>query len=262
MRVLGSDINQMNRSFIKGVSVIFFAVLAIAVLIIGQQVNSRNQYQQRVEFAESAAAVEREKLESLEKTINGFYADENHVFLADDATTEKMEELRSQLTGLKITAEDYAIRKDSLPESIQGLADRKKDLQEELLDIQDKVIIQEKTAELFVEDIDNWQDVTLDLSVETNASQTMTSAVREDLTLFPESQWQENVSEYLTEAEAQIQEAEELQERLEHYLTEGVAVSYTDYLDALYAVEEVSNEELREELSELTDQLASSMGLE
>lgn len=252
----------MKKSFTKGISVIFFAMIAISVVVVGQQVNSRNQYQQRVEFAESAAVLEREKLESMEKTVNDFYIDENQVFLADDITTEKIEEIRSQLTGIKITAEDYAIREDSLPESIQGLTERKKDLQDKLIDIQDKAIVQEKTAQLFMEDVEEWQEVASNLSIEANASQTMTSAIREDLTLFPDSQWKENISEYLTEAEDQIQEAEELQERLEHYLTEGVVVSYTDYLDALYAVEEVPNEELRASLTELTNQLASSMGLE
>lgn len=252
----------MDKSFTKGIGVIFFAVVAITVVIVGQQVNSRNQYQQRVEFAESAAVLEREKLETMEKTVNDFYEDENQVFLADDATTAKIEEIRSQLNNIKITAEDYAIREDSLPESIQGLADRKKDVQDKLIDIQDKTIVQDKTNYLFTETIESWQEVTLDLSIEADASQTITSSIREDLTLFPDSQWKENVSEYLTEAEEQIQEAEELQERLEHYLTEGVAVSYTDYLDALYAVEEVPNEELRASLTELTDELASSMGLE
>lgn len=252
----------MKKSFIKGIVATFFAVLAIAVVVIGQQVNSRNQYQQRVEFAESAAVLEREKLESLEKTAHGFYADENQVFLADDVTTEKIEELRSQLTGIKITAEDYAIREDSLPESIQGLTERKKNLQEKLIDIQDKAIIEDRTSQLFTEEIENWQEVDTSIVIKTDASQTTTSDVREDLTLFPDSQWKENISEYLTEAEDQIQEVEELKERLEHYLTEGVAVSYTDYLDVLYAVEQVPNEELRVELSELTDQLASSMSLE
>lgn len=252
----------MKKSFTKGIVVTFFAVLAFAVVVIGQQVNSRNQYQQRVEFAESAAVLEREKLESMEKKVNDFYSDENQVFLADNVTTESMEEIRSQLIGIKITAEDYAIRENSLPESIQGLAARKKDLQDKLIDIQDKAIVQDKTNHLFTENIESWQEVTLDLSIEADASQTMTSSIREDLTLFSDSQWKENVSEYLTEAEEQIQEVEELQERLEHYLTEGVAVSYTDYLDALYAVEEVPNEEQRVRLTELTDELASSMGLE
>lgn len=252
----------MKKSFTKGIVVILFAILAIAVVVIGQQVNSRNQYQQRVEFAESAASLEREKLESMEKKVNGFYTDENQVFLANDVTTEKIEELRAQLMGLKITAEDYAIREDSLPESVQGLTERKKDLQDTLIDIQDKAIVQEKTAQLFTEDVEDWQEVASNLSIEANASQTMIGVIREDLSLFPDSQWKENVSEYLTKAEDQIQEAEELQERLEHYLTEGVAVSYTDYLDALYAVEEVPNEELRVRLTELTEELASSMGLE
>ncbi|MGX7196886.1 hypothetical protein [Enterococcus olivae] len=252
----------MKKSFTKGIVVTFFAVLAFAVVVIGQQLNSRNQYKQRVEFAESAASVEREKLESLEKTANGFYADENQVFLADDVSIEKIEAIRSQLTGIKITAEDYAIREESLPESIQGLTERKRELQEKLIDTQDKAIVQDKTNHLFTETIESWQEVTSDLSIEADASQTMTSSIREDLTLFSDSQWKENISEYLTEAEEQIQESEELQERLEHYLTEGVVVSYTDYLDALYAVEEVPNEELRTRLTELIDELASSMGLE
>lgn len=252
----------MKKSFIKGFAVIFFAMIAITMVIVGQQVNSRNQYQQRVEFAESAAILEREKLESMEKTVNDFYSDENQVFLADDVTTEKIEEIRSQLTGIKITAEDYAIRENSLPESIQGLAAQKKDLQDKLIDIQDKAIIQDKTNHLFTGTIESWQEVASDLSIEADATQTMTSSIREDMTLFSDSQWKENISDYLTEAEDQIQEADELQERLEHYLTEGVAVSYTDYLDVLNSVEEVPNEELRVTFNEMIDQLASSMGLE
>lgn len=252
----------MNKSFTKGIVVIFFAVVAIAVVVVGQQVNSGNQYQQRVEFAESAAVLEREKLESMEKIVSDFYIDENQVFLADDVTTEKIEDIRSSLTGIKITAEDYAIKEDSLPESIQGLAAQKKELQEKLIDLQDKAIIEDRTRQLFTEDIKSWQEVDTNMSIKADVNQTTTSAIREDITLFSDSQWKDNVSEYLTEAEDQIQESEELQERLEHYLTEGVAVSYTDYLDALYAVEEVPNEELRERLTELTDELASSMGLE
>lgn len=260
--ILRSDTHQMNKSFIKGISVIFFAVIAITVVIIGQHVNSRNQYQQRVEFAETSADLEREKLNNVEKMVNSLYADENQVFLTNETTTERVEELRSQLASVKITAADYAIREESLPDTIQGLAEQKIALQEKMIDIQDKSIIQDRTSQLFTEPISNWQEVESGQVIKTDLNQTAIGAIREELTLFPDTQWKVNLSEYLEEANEQVQQAEELQETLEHYLTEGVAVTYTDYLNALYAIEAVPNEELRARFNELIDQLASNMGLQ
>lgn len=251
----------MKKSFTKGVGVVVFAVLAISIIIIGSQVNKKNQYQQRVEFAEASASKENERLNQLEKQVANFYADDEQIFLVDEITTEQIEAVRSEVASVKISASDYAIEEKDLPEAIQGATEIKAKIYEQLIDIQDKAMIQEKTNQLFTESITNWQEIS-DIVIDKESSLTASTKLREDLSHFPDSPWKSNLTKYLEQADSQTQQVTELQETLEHYLKDGVAVSYEEYMQVSDAVSEVPNEEIRTELNEQVKQLASDMGLE
>ena len=66
----------MGKPLIKTLTVLAVGIGAIAICLIGYRQNNQRQYQQRVEYAQTAIASERERLNELSGEIAGMYSNE------------------------------------------------------------------------------------------------------------------------------------------------------------------------------------------
>ena len=71
----------MGKPLLKTLTVVAVGVGAIAICLVGYRQNNQRQYQQRVEYAQTAIASETDSIASLRKEVASLYLNEDRTFL-------------------------------------------------------------------------------------------------------------------------------------------------------------------------------------
>lgn len=110
----------MGKPLIKTLTVLAVGIGAVAICFIGYRQNNQRQYQQRVEYAQTAIASERERLNELSGEITGMYSNKEQTFLRSDLSEEEVLKTVAKLSAVKVSADDYGIEESALPsESVE-----------------------------------------------------------------------------------------------------------------------------------------------
>lgn len=253
----------MGKPLIKTLTVLAVGIGAVAICFIGYRQNNQRQYQQRVEYAQTAIASEKDRINELSNEIAEFYSNEDQTFLRKDLKEEDVLKTVAKLSAVKVSADDYGIDDDALPSESVEIQQEKTALDDQLKDIEAKLKVQADTEDLFTEGVSNWQSAENDVIIRADLKETDVGNVRENLSFFEDSKWKDLVISYLEYADTQLDRIAKLQETFDEMLDGDEVtseVTLEKYLSAVDSISKVRNEELKEKYTELADKVATQMG--
>lgn len=253
----------MGKPLVKTLTVLAVGIGAVAICFIGYRQNNQRQYQQRVEYAQTAIASEKDRINELSNEIAELYSNEDQTFLRKDLKEEDVLKTVAKLSAVKVSADDYGIDDDALPSESVEIQQEKAALDDQLKDIEAKLKVQVDTEALFTEGVSNWQSAENDVIIRADLKETDVGNVRENLSFFEDSKWKELVVSYLEYADTQLDRIAKLQETFDEMLDGDEVtseVTLEKYLSAVDSISKVRNEELKEKYTELADKVATQMG--
>ncbi|WP_142967165.1 hypothetical protein [Enterococcus casseliflavus] len=253
----------MGKPLVKTLTVLAVGIGAVAICFIGYRQNNQRQYQQRVEYAQTAIASEKDRINELSNEIAELYSNEDQTFLRKDLKEEDVLKTVAKLSAVKVSADDYGIDDDALPSESVEIQQEKAALDDQLKDIEAKLKVQTDTEALFIEGVSNWQSAENDVIIRADLKETDVGNVRENLSFFEDSKWKELVVSYLEYADTQLDRIAKLQETFDEMLDGDEVtseVTLEKYLSAVDSISKVRNEELKEKYTELADKVATQMG--
>lgn len=254
----------MKNQWLKGISVVIVATLAIGVNILGVAKARKNSQEQQIEQAVVTINSQVKQLDSVKKSINAVYVDETQDLLQPNTTVEQITKIENELNRLKVTASDFSLSASDLPAEVENLSQEKSQLQTQLQAVRDKVKLQEKLIKLFTNETINFNQVTNDVIIRKDTTLAEIEELREAVGDISGEQWKTTMNEYLDYAKAQVDRVTELQASFEEMLHEGVVTetaTYERYLSATDSVAQVRNPELKEQFQSQLDQISEQLGL-
>ncbi|MGF2065795.1 hypothetical protein ACQUEV_02250 [Enterococcus gallinarum] len=253
----------MGKPLFKTLTVVAVGVGAVAICLVGYRQNNQRQYQQRVEYAQTAIASETDSIASLKKEVASLYLNEDRTFLKAGITADDISQLVGKLSMIKVSGEEYGIEENALPADAKEIQEQKQAIDDELKDIEAKQKIQEATDKLFTKGVSNWQKAENDVIIKKDLKETDVGSIRENLNFFEDDKWTALVKEYLGFADAQLDRVTKLQKEFDRMLKDDKvtdAVTYESYLSAVDSISKIRNKDLKEKYTKLAETVASQMG--
>lgn len=253
----------MGKPLLKTLTVVAVGVGSVAICLVGYRQNSQRQYQQRVEYAQTAIASETDSIASLKKEVASLYLNEDRTFLKAGITADDISQLVGKLSMIKVSGEEYGIEENALPADAKEIQKQKQAIDDELKDIEAKQKIQEATDKLFTKSVSNWQKAENDVIIKKDLKETDVGSIRENLNFFEDDKWTALVKEYLGFADAQLDRVTKLQKEFDRMLKDDKvtdAVTYENYLSAVDSISKIRNKDLKEKYTKLAETVASQMG--
>ena len=253
----------MGKPLLKTLTVVAVGVGSVAICLVGYRQNNQRQYQQRVEYAQTAIASETDSIASLKKEVASLYLNEDRTFLKAGITADDISQLVGKLSMIKVSGEEYGIEENALPADAKEIQKQKQAIDDELKDIEAKQKIQEATDKLFTKGVSNWQKAENDVIIKKDLKETDVGSIRENLNFFEDDKWTALVKEYLGFADAQLDRVTKLQKEFDRMLKDDKvtdAVTYENYLSAVDSISKIRNKDLKEKYTKLAETVASQMG--
>ena len=253
----------MGKPLLKTLTVVAVGVGSVAICLVGYRQNNQRQYQQRVEYAQTAIASETDSIASLKKEVASLYLNEDRTFLKAGITADDISQLVGKLSMIKVSGEEYGIEENALPADAKKIQKQKQAIDDELKDIEAKQKIQEATDKLFTKGVSNWQKAENDVIIKKDLKETDVGSIRENLNFFEDDKWTALVKEYLGFADAQLDRVTKLQKEFDRMLKDDKvtdAVTYENYLSAVGSISKIRNKDLKEKYTKLAETVASQMG--
>ncbi|MUO32332.1 hypothetical protein [Enterococcus gallinarum] len=253
----------MGKPLLKTLTVVAVGVGSVAICLVGYRQNNQRQYQQRVEYAQTAIASETDSIASLKKEVANLYLNEDRTFLKAGISADDISQLVGKLAMIKVSGEEYGIEENALPAEAKEIQKQKKAIDDELKDIESKQKIQEATDKLFTKGVSNWQKAVNDVIIKKDLKETDVGSIRENLNFFEDDKWTALVKEYLGFADAQLDRVTKLQKEFDRMLKGDKvtdAVTYENYLSAVDSISKIRNKDLKEKYTKLAETVASQMG--
>lgn len=253
----------MGKPLLKTLTVVAVGVGSVAICLVGYRQNNQRQYQQRVEYAQTAIASETDSIASLKKEVASLYLNEDRTFLKAGITADDINQLVGKLYMIKVSGEEYGIEENALPADAKEIQKQKQAIDDELKDIEAKQKIQEATDKLFTKGVSNWQKAENDVIIKKDLKETDVGSIRENLNFFEDDKWTALVKEYLGFADAQLDRVTKLQKEFNRMLKDDKvtdAVTYENYLSAVDSISKIRNKDLKEKYTKLAETVASQMG--
>ncbi|MBO6331588.1 hypothetical protein EY672_02130 [Enterococcus gallinarum] len=253
----------MGKPLLKTLTVVAVGVGSVAICLVGYRQNNQRQYQQRVEYAQTAIASETDSIASLKKEVASLYLNEDRTFLKAGITADDISQLVGKLSMIKVSGEEYGIEENALPADAKKIQKQKQAIDDELKDIEAKQKIQEATDKLFTKGVSNWQKAENDVIIKKDLKETDVGSIRENLNFFEDDKWTALVKEYLGFADAQLDRVTKLQKEFDRMLKDDKvtdAVTYENYLSAVDSISKIRNKDLKEKYTKLAETVASQMG--
>ncbi|MDQ6112990.1 hypothetical protein [Enterococcus gallinarum] len=253
----------MGKPLLKTLTVVAVGVGSVAICLVGYRQNNQRQYQQRVEYAQTAIASETDSIASLKKEVASLYLNEDRTFLKAGITADDISQLVGKLSMIKVSGEEYGIEENALPADAKEIQKQKQAIDDELKDIEAKQKIQEATDNLFTKGVSNWQKAENDVIIKKDLKETDVGSIRENLNFFEDDKWTALVKEYLGFADAQLDRVTKLQKEFDRMLKDDKvtdAVTYENYLSAVDSISKIRNKDLKEKYTKLAETVASQMG--
>lgn len=253
----------MGKPLLKTLTVVAVGVGSVAICLVGYRQNNQRQYQQRVEYAQTAIASEADSIASLKKEVASLYLNEDRTFLKAGITADDISQLVGKLSMIKVSGEEYGIEENALPADAKEIQKQKQAIDDELKEIEAKQKIQEATDKLFTKGVSNWQKAENDVIIKKDLKETDVGSIRENLNFFEDDKWTALVKEYLGFADAQLDRVTKLQKEFDRMLKDDKvtdAVTYENYLSAVDSISKIRNKDLKEKYTKLAETVASQMG--
>lgn len=253
----------MRNPWLKGVSVLIVALIAIGVNVLGYMRTKESQEAQRIEQAVNTINSQQKQLEIVRSAIEEAYVDETQDLLQPTLTVTQVTTIENQLERLKVSAADFSLNASDLPSNAENLSQEKTELQAQLQLIREKIDVQTSLTNLFTNDTINLEVATNDVVIRQDVTLDEITKIRDAVKDLPGEQWATLMNEYLDYAEAQVSRANALTKSFDEMLQDGIvteAATYERYLNAIDSVAQVRNPELKEQFQTQLSQISEQMG--
>lgn len=254
----------MGKPLVKVAAVVIGGVAAITVCFVGYKVNINRQYEQRVNYAETAVLKEKNSLKEIKEEIASLYSDGTHTFLKNDLQEEAVNKVETKLAAIKVSAAEFGINEEDLPENIKEVKAEKDSLDKRMDDADLKFYIQKSVNELFTQPVSDWQAAQNDVIINEQVSETTIGDIRDRLKMVADSNWKNLINQYLDYATAQVKRATDIQETLDKLLKDGKVASsatYEIYLNLVDSIAQVRNETLKKSFEEAAATIGNQIGV-
>ena len=253
----------MKNPWLKGVSVLIVALIAIGVNVLGYMRTKESQEAQRIEQAVNTINSQQKQLEIVRSAIEDASVDETQDLLQPTLTVTQVTTIENQLERLKVSAADFSLNASDLPSNAENLSQEKTELQAQLQLIREKIDVQTSLTNLFTNDTINLEVATNDVVIRQDVTLDEITKIRDAVKDLPGEQWATLMNEYLAYAEAQVNRANALTKSFDEMLQDGIvteAATYERYLSAVDSVAQVRNPELKEQFQTQLSQISEQMG--
>lgn len=254
----------MGKPLVKVAAVVIGGVAAITVCFVGYKVNINRQYEQRVNYTETAVLKEKSSLKEIKEEIASLYSDGTHTFLKNDLQEEAVNKVETKLAAIKVSATEFGINEEDLPENIKEVKAEKDSLDKRMDDADLKFYIQKSVNELFTQPVSDWQAAQNDVIINEQVSETTIGDIRDRLKMIADSNWKNLINQYLDYATAQVKRATDIQETLDKLLKDGKVASsatYEIYLNLVDSIAQVRNETLKKSFEEAAATIGNQIGV-
>lgn len=254
----------MGKPLVKVAAVVIGGVAAITVCFVGYKVNINRQYEQRVNYTETAVLKEKSSLKEIKEEIASLYSDGTHTFLKNDLQEEAVNKVETKLAAIKVSAAEFGINEEDLPENIKEVKAEKDSLDKRMDDADLKFYIQKSVNELFTQPVSDWQAAQNDVIINDQVSETTIGDIRDRLKMIADSNWKNLINQYLDYATAQVKRATDIQETLDKLLKDGKVASsatYEIYLNLVDSIAQVRNETLKKSFEEAAATIGNQIGV-
>lgn len=254
----------MGKPLVKVAAVVIGGVAAITVCVVGYKVNINRQYEQRVNYTETAVLKEKSSLKEIKEEIASLYSDGTHTFLKNDLQEEAVNKVETKLAAIKVSATKFGINEENLPENIKEVKAEKDSLDKRMDDANLKFYIQKSINELFTQPVSDWQAAQNDVIINEQVSETTIGDIRDRLKMVADSNWKNLINQYLDYATAQVKRATDIQETLDKLLKDGKVASsatYEIYLNLVDSIAQVRNETLKKSFEEAAATIGNQIGV-
>ncbi|MDN6711474.1 MAG: hypothetical protein L0L46_08550 [Tetragenococcus halophilus] len=249
----------MEKPLFKHAGVYVTAILALGICVGGYYVTNQRQYQERVAYASEAGSQAKNEIQEFAQQTEELYQEDEPELLDEKASVSEVSSLQSEVNRIQVSAEDFQIEEDSMPEDLEEVAAEKKNLSHRLTEASDKLYMQEKIDGLYTEEVPDWQEYKEDVIADEDLQEEDIEEVNDNLGFFEDDQWLELAQSYTTEASEQLQNMADIQEKLTTY--EEEEVSYEQYASLATQIEEVRNPEQQEKFEKAADDLGDRFGV-
>ncbi|QXN87159.1 hypothetical protein KV134_01335 [Tetragenococcus halophilus] len=249
----------MEKSFLKHASVYVTGIIALGICVAGYYTTNQRQHQQRVAYANAVQSREENELNDLQQQVEDLYLEEEQDLLKEETTMSDVTALKNEVNRIRVSAEDFQIEENEMPQGIQTLAQQKETVADRLIDAEDKLYMQEQIDEFFTEETPNWQKYKNDVIADEDLQEEDIDDVRDNLGFFADDPWLEFAQSYTEDANEQLQNTEDIQAQLTQY--EDEEVTYEQYAALAAQIEEVRNSEQQEAFEEAADGLGDRFGV-
>ncbi|MDT2614343.1 hypothetical protein [Enterococcus dongliensis] len=254
----------MGKPLVKVAAVVIGGVAAITVCVVGYKVNINRQYEQRVNYTETAVLKGKSSLKEIKEEIASLYSDGTHTFLKNDLQEEAVNKVETKLAAIKVSAAEFGINEEDLPENIKEVKAEKDSLDKRMDDADLKFYIQKSVNELFTQPVSDWQAAQNDVIINEQVSETTIGDIRDCLKMIADSNWKNLINQYLDYATAQVKRATDIQETLDKLLKDGKVASsatYEIYLNLVDSIAQVRNETLKKSFGEAAATIGNQIGV-
>lgn len=249
----------MEKPLFKHAGVYVTAILALGICVGGYYVTNQRQYQERVAYASEAGSQAKNEIQEFAQQTEELYQEDEPELLDEKASVSEVSSLQSEVNRIQVSAEDFQIEEDSMPEDLEEVATEKEDLSNRLTEANDKLHMQEQIDAFFDEKTPNWQELTEDVVIKEDLQQETIDEVSENFSFFSEDQWLELAKSYAQSANEQLQNIEEIQKKLND--AKEQEITYEQYANLAAQIEEVRNPEQQEEFEQAADELGQRFGV-
>lgn len=249
----------MEKPLFKHAGVYVTAILALGICVGGYYVTNQRQYQERVAYASEAGSQAKNEIQEFAQQTEELYQEDEPELLDEKASVSEVSSLQSEVNRIQVSAEDFQIEEDSMPEDLEEVAAEKEDLSNRLTEANDKLHMQEQIDAFFDEKTPNWQELTEDVVIKEDLQQETIDEVSENFSFFSEDQWLELAKSYAQSANEQLQNIEEIQKKLND--AKEQEITYEQYANLAAQIEEVRNPEQQEEFEQAADELGQRFGV-
>lgn len=249
----------MVKPDLKRICVAVVAIAAVTICIIGYQVTSSKQYHQRVVYAKVSVNQDSKKMDALEDQVNDFYSDnQKKQFVKQNVRGNDLVKIESEINEIKVTADDFNVKKSALPKKTKKLTLRKNKLVKKIDDVSIKLSLQNKINLLFTKNISNWQKFDDSMVIKDDLSVDQLNNIFDEIDYFPKSDWKSIMQKYGELASNQFKLVEKVKKSIKKYRKE--TITYDQFLKIKYQIDQIGNEKIRDSFKKDMDSFAERVG--
>lgn len=249
----------------KVFGLLFIAAISLSIVVFGYKVYQHKNYEQRLANAQVMIKQQSSKLDELTKQVNQLFTNENDDLLNPETNTEQISNLKTEINGMRISTENYQLKKKDLPQEDANFVDKQAKLLRRVSQAYDKSNLQDQIAALFQADAVNWQTLNDQAVIKLDIKAETVNELLQKVSEMPEGNWKNLANGYLNLAQDEYTQAATTLDMIKQMMVNGKvaenanADTYAQLVNTLYTVKHRGlSEVLENKVREVKTQLQTA----